>query len=42
MSRSLRAGRILIAVHSNREMIPVTLHFIANRDVLLSGPLKKG
>ena len=40
MSRNLRAGRILIAVHSSREVIPVTLHVIANPDELLSGRLK--
>jgi hypothetical protein len=35
-------GRILIAVHSSPEVIPVALHIIANRGELLSGRLKKG
>jgi hypothetical protein len=42
MSRSLRVGRILIAVHNGPEVIPVCLALhIANRDELLSGRLKK-
>ena len=35
-------GRILLAVHNSPEVIPVALHFIANRDELLSGRLIKG
>jgi hypothetical protein len=37
----LRVGRILIAVYNGPEVIPIALHFIANRDELLSGHLER-
>ena len=40
-SKSLRAGQILIAVHSGRDLILFALHFIANSAKLLSGRLRK-